>query len=380
MLSLQSTKQSLQRFSKALAPCLHVYGFSTEIVLWFIAVIITTVSVAVWRFHSLGAVDVALIYLIMISILWFGRNSLSLRLFVWSLIVVVALTIALMLYGHLPELPSARQLIQGWMWLILLVCVLAVGRHFFAYTEKWLSLPLWLSLLLSVLVFLLRWYESWLTGTATGQIPLTQHDDVMLLLLSIMTGLVLYDYRWRRGGPLDNWVFLPLAIFAALVLVFPASSTYGLNLPILQLFWLKLHVPAMVLAYAALILAGMLGLGVLCSYKWGQQGIFREKAGQLYIDSMYRLLSLGILALSVGLLAGLFWSDRVWGHYLLWEPKQIGAIALWFYYLAALHLRLNRHRQSVALAWWLLAGVAMLLFVAFGVDALGVGQHFFITV
>jgi ABC-type transport system involved in cytochrome c biogenesis permease subunit len=73
----------------------------------------------------------------------------------------------------------------------------------------------------------------------------------------------------------------------------------------------------------------------------------------------------------------MFWSSLAWGHYWLWEPKQLTCIALWFYYLAGLHLRLQKGMQGRAFAMLCLLGLPLLLMTWMGTNTWTQGLHNF---
>ncbi|MDH5407775.1 MAG: cytochrome c biogenesis protein [Gammaproteobacteria bacterium] len=366
----------LQKINQFVAPYFSVFGFSVDRVLWTAAVLMTMVFITVWRFQYLAVSDVVFIVIVASALIWYGLANKALRLFVWLLLGIGAL---FLFADKLSVLPSSGRLTQMWMWLVIFTCIFLLGRKNSDDEYKWSAVLLWICMLGAVLVFLLRWYESWMTGAVTGQIPLSHSGDVLLLLVTVMTALVLFFQRKQAGTKLELGAVIALGVVAVVVLSYPPKSIYHLNQPILQLFWLKLHVPAMVLAYAALLLAGFSSLSLLIRNALIQPGIFYTEDGQLYTATMYKLLKIGILALSVGVLTGLFWSDQVWGHYLIWEPKQIMAVSLWLYYLAALHLRLDRRRQTIYLAWWLSIGLSLLVFTSVGIDSWFSGRHSFIV-
>lgn len=366
---------------KIIAPDQSCCSFNIVAWLWVVSIFSCFIALAVWRFAYMTSVDLTLLYIITVMLLWFGLKQHSVRLFVWGLILVTGVAL---LINSITTDPAESLLLRyllgpsamvKWMALLVLAsCAFTVLRPAKFVLAKKLLIA---SLVISIVSFMLRWHVSWVSGEATGQIPLVNNNDVLLLLFTGLLGLSV----WFSAGQRFNCWALVLQVPLALYLLFAPVVTTDLSplvVPVLQHYWLKIHVPAMVFAWSTLLLAGMTGLGYIIAARRGSEETISPSQGHLYIDVMYRLLAMGVLALSIGLVTGMLWSDLAWGHYLISEPKLAGTLALWFYFMAALHQRLQKNGPTLSLAYWLITGVPLLLFVALGIDVWFDGRHIFI--
>jgi len=102
-------------------------------------------------------------------------------------------------------------------------------------------------------------------------------------------------------------------------------------------FWLSIHVPTIALSYASFALA--LGLGHLAL---GNYLLFPDAQGRIRTLSQlnYRVLQVGVLLLTAGIILGGIWAHFSWGRFWGWDPKETWALIALLCYLAPLHGRL----------------------------------------
>ena len=102
-------------------------------------------------------------------------------------------------------------------------------------------------------------------------------------------------------------------------------------------FWLSIHVPTIALSYASFALA--LGLGHVAL----GNTLFAPKAAQRFktlSQLNYRVLQVGVLLLTAGIILGGIWAHFSWGRFWGWDPKETWALIALLCYLAPLHGRL----------------------------------------
>nr|YP_010625735.1 cytochrome c biogenesis protein [Sesuvium sesuvioides]WBG94496.1 cytochrome c biogenesis protein [Sesuvium sesuvioides] len=186
--------------------------------------------------------------------------------------------------------------------------------------------------------------------------------------------------------------------------------------PALQSQWLMMHVSMMVLAYAALLCGSLLSVALL-SITF-QKDILRifEKRKHLLIESFffddfqyqyinekgnilqsaspfsvrnyyraqlieqldhwsYRVISLGFIFLTIGILSGAVWANEAWGSYWNWDPKETWAFITWTIFAIYLHIRTNKNLQSANSAIVAFIGFLIIWICYFGVNLLGIGLH-----
>nr|YP_010732950.1 cytochrome c heme attachment protein [Neillia gracilis]ARD02655.1 cytochrome c heme attachment protein [Neillia gracilis]WEG91604.1 cytochrome c heme attachment protein [Neillia gracilis] len=183
--------------------------------------------------------------------------------------------------------------------------------------------------------------------------------------------------------------------------------------PALQSHWLMMHVSMMVLSYAALLCGSLLSLALLVitfrkfirifsknnnlvneSFYFDEIQYVNERNNVLqhtsFISSQnyyryqliqqldrwsYRIISLGFILLTVGILSGAVWANEAWGSYWNWDPKETWAFITWTVFAIYLHIRTNKNFESVNSAIVASMGFLIIWICYFGVNLLGIGLH-----
>lgn len=102
-------------------------------------------------------------------------------------------------------------------------------------------------------------------------------------------------------------------------------------------FWLSIHVPTIALSYASFALALGLGHVALGNYLFTPAAKSRLK---MLSQLNYRVLQVGVLLLTAGIILGGIWAHFSWGRFWGWDPKETWALIALLCYLAPLHGRL----------------------------------------
>lgn len=165
-----------------------------------------------------------------------------------------------------------------------------------------------------------------------------------------------------------------------------------------------MHVSMMVLGYAALLCGSLLSVSLLVIAFRKNITIFCERAFFLndsnkrsyfffntscfstknYYRSQliqeldywsYRILSLGFILLTIGILSGAVWANEAWGSYWNWDPKEIWAFITWTIFAIYLHTRTNKNSPPANSAIVAFIGFLLIWICYFGVNLLGIGLH-----
>nr|YP_010759739.1 cytochrome c biogenesis protein [Saxifraga viridiflora]WEY05196.1 cytochrome c biogenesis protein [Saxifraga viridiflora]WEY05287.1 cytochrome c biogenesis protein [Saxifraga viridiflora] len=183
--------------------------------------------------------------------------------------------------------------------------------------------------------------------------------------------------------------------------------------PALQSQWLMMHVSMMVLGYAALLCGSLLSVALLAITFRNDIRIFGKSTNLLnklfyfdetkYINKIstvvqntsflsdrnyykyrliqqldqwsYRVISLGFIFLTVGILSGAVWANEAWGSYWNWDPKETWAFITWTTFAIYLHTRTNKNLQGANSAIVASLGFLIIWICYFGVNLLGIGLH-----
>lgn len=184
--------------------------------------------------------------------------------------------------------------------------------------------------------------------------------------------------------------------------------------PALQSQWLMMHVSMMVLGYASLLCGSLLSIALLIvtfqkdiirifdkrkflvneSFFFGEIQYMNQKdnifksASPLSIRNYYRfqlieqldhwsyrVISLGFIFLTIGILSGAVWANEAWGSYWNWDPKETWAFITWTIFAIYLHIRTNKNLRSANSAIVAFIGFLIIWICYFGVNLLGIGLH-----
>nr|QVL26819.1 cytochrome c biogenesis protein [Siphocranion macranthum] len=187
--------------------------------------------------------------------------------------------------------------------------------------------------------------------------------------------------------------------------------------PALQSEWLIMHVSMMILGYVALLCGSLLSVSLLIitvrknrksfftsnrllnlneSFFLGKVEYMNEGKNVLkktsffststrnYYKSQliqqldywsYRIISLGFLFLTIGILSGAVWANEAWGSYWSWDPKETWAFITWIIFAIYLHTQTNIKRKSTNSAIVAFIGFLIIWICYFGVNLLGIGLH-----
>nr|YP_010131353.1 cytochrome c heme attachment protein [Swertia franchetiana]YP_010174306.1 cytochrome c biogenesis protein [Swertia diluta]QPZ76196.1 cytochrome c heme attachment protein [Swertia franchetiana]QSJ55058.1 cytochrome c biogenesis protein [Swertia diluta]QWK40148.1 cytochrome c biogenesis protein [Swertia diluta] len=188
--------------------------------------------------------------------------------------------------------------------------------------------------------------------------------------------------------------------------------------PALQSEWLIMHVTMMILGYASLLCGSLLSAALLVitsrkrinifflfcqshflvrdSFTFGKieyiderNNILKIKKKKFFVDKnyyrsqliqeldywSYRVISLGFLFLTIGILSGAVWANEAWGSYWNWDPKETWAFITWIIFAIYLHTRTNRNLQGENSAIIASIGFLIIWICYFGVNLFGIGLH-----
>lgn len=213
-----------------------------------------------------------------------------------------------------------------------------------------------------------------------------------------------------------NEITAPSAIFTqgfAISGLLTEMNRSEILVPALQSHWLMMHVSMMVLGYAALLCGSLLSLVILVisfqnfirtftksknlvnePFSLGEIEYIIEKNNRLintsFISSSnyyrfqliqqldlwsFRIISLGFIFLTIGILSGAVWANEAWGSYWNWDPKETWAFITWTVFAIYLHTRTKKKIESVNSAIVASLGFLIIWMCYFGVNLLGIGLH-----
>jgi len=244
--------------------------------------------------------------------------------------------------------------------------------------------------------------------------------------VAIFIGFAMRYDLWFIGG----FVQMFAAGFLAYALTW--NEGYLPAVPALQSYWIKIHVPLVVSSYAAFMVAMVMSILYLIKY-YGERSLERDASGPLSmrgiataggpgsglqmasyaapapqrvvggdlpvlatataagnplamwlstlpslakLDIMtYRIVSIGLPLLTVGIITGAWWAKEAWGAYWQWDPKETAALVSWTVYAMYMHLHTRNSWRGVRSAWMSVLGFITIIFCYLGVNIWVSGLH-----
>lgn len=187
-----------------------------------------------------------------------------------------------------------------------------------------------------------RWYLS-------GHAPWSNGYEALLLVAwsAIFAGLF-----FVRSSLL---VQAATAFLAGMVLMTAGHSNYDPQLtnlqPVLQSYWLIIHVAVITISYGFLGLGFILGTINLFLYLL-KNGKNSERMNLLITELTFineKNLQIGLFLATLGTFLGGVWASESWGRYWGWDAKETWALVIVIVYSIVLHLRLVPRLRSLLL-------------------------------
>nr|YP_010529774.1 cytochrome c heme attachment protein [Berberis thunbergii]UXW91834.1 cytochrome c heme attachment protein [Berberis thunbergii] len=257
-------------------------------------------------------------------------------------------------------------------------------------------------------ILAIRWVYS-------GHFPLSNLFESLMFLSWSFSIIHMVPYFTNQKNNLSA-ITAPSAIFTQ------GFATSGLLtemhqstklVPALQSQWLMMHVSMMVLSYAALLCGSLLSIALIVITFRKNVKIFGKNKNILispfsfgviqYVNEINnvlrntffisfrnyhryqliqqldcwscRVISLGFIFLTIGILSGAVWANEAWGSYWNWDPKETWAFITWTIFAIYLHTRTNKNLQGVNSAIVASMGFLIIWICYFGVNLLGIGLH-----
>nr|YP_009469496.1 cytochrome c heme attachment protein [Anemoclema glaucifolium]AVD96715.1 cytochrome c heme attachment protein [Anemoclema glaucifolium]AXP20451.1 cytochrome c heme attachment protein [Anemoclema glaucifolium]QBK48119.1 cytochrome c heme attachment protein [Anemoclema glaucifolium] len=257
-------------------------------------------------------------------------------------------------------------------------------------------------------LLVIRWIYS-------GHLPLSDLYESLMFLSWSLSIIHMLPY-FRKQKNILSAITGPSAIltqgFATSGLLTEMHQSTIL-VPALQSQWLMMHVSMMVLSYASLLCGSLLSVALLViTFRKNKNIFFKSKNNHFrsfsfgeiqYVNEIShvlqnncfisfrnyhrhqliqqldfwssRVISLGFLLLTIGILSGAVWANEAWGSYWNWDPKETWAFITWTIFAIYLHTRTNANFHGSNSAIVASIGFFIIWICYFGVNLLGIGLH-----
>jgi cytochrome c-type biogenesis protein CcsB len=204
--------------------------------------------------------------------------------------------------------------------------------------EQKLTVPIFTGLLIIGFVFhtlglAIRWYVS-------GHAPMSNGYESMIFISWVT---ILAGFLFSKKSAFVLAATSVLGGFTLMVAHLSFMDPEITNLvPVLQSYWLTLHVSVITGSYGFLGLGAIIGLIVLILYisvSQKNKSQINATVEELTVIS-FKVLTIGLYLLTIGTFLGAIWANESWGRYWGWDPKETWSLITIIVYSFVLHARM----------------------------------------
>ena len=258
------------------------------------------------------------------------------------------------------------------LFVVLLWHIFWTKRIFRILTKVGIGL-LWVCFALHTAGLIVRWYLS-------GHAPFSDAYESMIYVGWTAIGAGLF---FSKRSPLT---VAATAFVTSMILMIahwnwmdPAIATLQ---PVLNSYWLMLHVAVIVGSYGPFALGMLLGaINLLLMILTTKKNAHKLDLIQQELGIVNELaLTVGLVMLTIGNFLGGMWANESWGRYWGWDPKETWALISIMIYALVIHLRLIPHwRGRWIFNFMSVVAFGSILMTYFGVNFYLTGMHSYAT-
>ncbi|EAH9548236.1 cytochrome c biogenesis protein CcsA [Campylobacter jejuni] len=262
-------------------------------------------------------------------------------------------------------------LIAGFLLLILVFSKMVVPNLKISFIFK-------VVYVLNVLAFVIHTAGLGLRAYLSGHAPWSNGYESMVY---IAWALSLSGIFFSRKSPIALSLTSILSGVVLMVAHLSEMNPQITNLvPVLNSYWLSIHVSVITASYGFLGLCALLGiftLFLMCFLKKDGKynlNILRNITEATRINEMAMIF--GLCLLTVGNFLGAIWANESWGRYWSWDSKETWALVSILVYAAILHLRMiPKYCNQFVFALWSMFAYWVIIMTYFGVNYFLTGLH-----
>jgi cytochrome c-type biogenesis protein CcsB len=290
-----------------------------------------------------------------------------------------------------------KKLFSWYLYAGLLMFVFAIIQIF--NSRKWVNVALNIFRWIIGILFLVhtagliaRWYIS-------GHAPWSNaYESVIYVAWATMFFGLAFGFGYKLNltwwllsklsfvKPRSELVLASTAFVAAMVLMVAhwnwTDPEIGNLVPVLNSYWLMIHVAVIVGSYGPFTLAMILGIVAMILMLFtnkGNKAKMKLNIKELtYVNEM--ALTIGLVMLAIGNFLGGQWANESWGRYWGWDPKETWALVSIMVYAFVIHMRfVPALRGTWIYNFFSVLAFASILMTYFGVNFYLTGLHSYAT-
>jgi cytochrome c-type biogenesis protein CcsB len=226
-------------------------------------------------------------------------------------------------------------------------------------------------------------------GLAAGRPPWgNMYEFTLMITGAAVAGWLVVLWR-TKARLMGIYVMLPIVVlvFLAGTVLYTQSAPL---LPVLNSYWLIIHVAAISLSSGVLMLSGVASAAYLVRDRHDRRVAAAtadgaDGTGDVPVTRLPSLDKLDRIAYrsaitafpfyTFAIMAGAMWAEVAWGSYWSWDPKETVALVSWVVYAGYLHARATAGWRGRPAAWISVVGLATIIFNLFFVNMVISGLH-----
>lgn len=224
-------------------------------------------------------------------------------------------------------------LLFGIFFLLFLIAQILKNNKFMKIVSRIFVVTILITFAVHTLGLIARWYIS-------GHAPWSNaYETIIYISWSIMLFGLFFVRKSHIAFAAASFVASMLLFFAYQSYLDPAIANL---VPVLNSYWLMIHVAIIVGSYGPFILSFILGVVALFLM------IITKDKNKKRLDLVIKELTvinemsitIGLVMLTIGNFLGGMWANESWGRYWGWDPKETWALISIMIYAFVLHMRL----------------------------------------
>ncbi|MBN1250586.1 MAG: cytochrome c biogenesis protein CcsA [Bacteroidales bacterium] len=222
--------------------------------------------------------------------------------------------------------------IIGLFYIVYLILIIVFPKLSFKFIDIPVRFSIYIAFIFQTFGLALRWYIS-------GHAPWSNGYESMIYIswVTLLAGVVFSNK--------NRIALAATSVLAGIVLLIAHLSWIDPEItnlvPVLNSYWLTIHVAVIIASY------GFLGLGAILGFVNLILMVIKTKENYKRIDGNIEQLSdinemsliLGLYLLAIGTFLGGIWANESWGRYWGWDPKETWALITVVIYSIVVHLR-----------------------------------------
>lgn len=213
-------------------------------------------------------------------------------------------------------------------------------------------------------------------GIAAGHVPWSNMYEFTISFTFVIVAVFLWLALGRDLRLLGVFVVGPtlLLLGVAVSVLYVAADSLQ---PILDNYWLYLHVTVAILSIALFAIAAVLAVAQLAKDFGSESGriVAQLPAAESLERLSYWFTAVGFVLWTFTLVAGAIWAEHAWGRPWGWDAKEVWTLVIWLVYAAYLHARATRGWDGRKAAYLVLTGFSLILLNYFVVNFLLSTKH-----